>query len=90
DDYDTIDELSENENTQWYRIRNILRKMKRASAKRAGQAEAVHKNVSEYPGQKIVCGDFNDSPVSYTYQTISSGMHDAFVEKGNGFSKSFS
>ena len=90
DDYDTIEELSENENTQWYRIRNILKKIKRANAKRAGQAQAVHKSVSQYTGTKIVCGDFNDSPVSYTYQTISSGLNDAFIEKGNGFSKSFS
>ena len=89
DDYDTIEELSENQNTQWYRVRNILRKMKHAFAKRADQARLVHDHVSKYQGQKIVCGDFNDSPVSYTYQTISSGLNDAFIKQGKGFGQSF-
>ena len=89
DDYDTIEELSENQNTQWYRLRNILKKMKHAFSKRAAQARAVHEHVSQYQGQKIVCGDFNDSPVSYSYQTISSGLDDAFIKQGKGFGPSF-
>ena len=89
DDYDTIEELSENQNTQWYRVRNILRKMKHAFAKRADQARLVHEHVSKYQGQKIVCGDFNDSPVSYTYHTMSSGLQDAFIIRGKGFGQSF-
>jgi endonuclease/exonuclease/phosphatase family metal-dependent hydrolase len=89
DDYDTIEELSENQNTNWYRIRNILKKMKHAFSKRAAQARLVHDSVSKYEGKKIVCGDFNDSPVSYTYQTISKGLNDAFICKGKGFGESF-
>ena len=89
DDYDTIEELSENQNTNWYRIRNIIRKMKRAYIKRADQALAVHEHMSQYQGRKIVCGDFNDSPVSYSYQTIRSGLQDAFIQRGKGFGQSF-
>jgi endonuclease/exonuclease/phosphatase family metal-dependent hydrolase len=89
DDYDTIEELSENQNSQWYKIRNILRKMKHAYTKRAEQSQQVHDHVSAYQGQKIICGDFNDSPVSYSYQTISSGLQDAFIKRGKGFGKSF-
>jgi len=89
DDYDTIEELSENQNTNWYRLRNILRKMKHAFAKRAEQAKLVHDHVSKCQAQKIVCGDFNDSPVSYTYQTISSGLQDAFICRGKGFGQTF-
>ena len=89
DDYDTIEELSENQNTQWYKVRNILRKMKHAYTKRAEQARGVHDHVTAYKGQKIVCGDFNDSPVSYSYQTIGNGLQDAFIQRGKGFGKSF-
>jgi endonuclease/exonuclease/phosphatase family metal-dependent hydrolase len=89
DDYDTIEELSENQSTNWRRLKNILRKMKRATAKRTAQARIMHDNISECKESKVVCGDFNDAPVSYTYQIISSGMRDAFVEKGRGFGKSF-
>ncbi len=85
-DYDAL----ENKNTNWNRIKNIFRKMKRASVIRAGQAECVSNHVNAHKGNKIVCGDFNDSPISYTYQTVSKGLTDAFIAKGNGISKSFS
>lgn len=89
DDYDTIEELSENQSTNWYRVRNILRKIKRAFVKRAHQADVLHARLSQHGGPKILCGDFNDAPVSYAYHTISAGMQDAFIEKGLGFGKSF-
>lgn len=89
DDYDTIEELSENQNTQWYKVRNILRKMKHAYTKRAEQARTVRDHVKACQEQKIVCGDFNDSPVSYSYQTIGGGLQDAFIQRGKGFGKSF-
>ena len=40
-------------------------------------------NHSPYP--IIVCGDFNDVPVSYAYETIGAGLQNAFVEKGSEF-----
>lgn len=89
DDYDTIEELSENQSTSWYKLKNILRKMKRATAARAHQARTLRDAIGQYQGAKILCGDFNDAPVSYTYQTISGDMKDAFVERGRGFGSSF-
>jgi len=38
--------------------------------------------LSKYP--VIVCGDFNDTPVSYTYRKMKSGLKDAFVNIGAG------
>ena len=46
--------------------------------------------MNAYTGRKIVCGDFNDVPVSYTYHTVSGNLQDAFVEAGRGFSPTFS
>ena len=37
----------------------------------------------------IVCGDFNDSPISYAHRVIGKGLKDAFVESGNGFGISY-
>ena len=45
-------------------------------------------NHSPYP--IIVCGDFNDVPVSYAYETIGAGLQNAFVQKGSGISRTFS
>lgn len=69
--------------------KNILRRMKRAYTKRARQAESVAMHIASCPYPMIVCGDFNDPPVSYTYSTISSGLSDAFLESGKGFGKTF-
>ena len=38
--------------------------------KRAEQARQVHAIVQSTRSPLILCGDFNDTPVSYTYQTI--------------------
>lgn len=69
--------------------KNILRRMKRAYTRRAGQANAIaeHMHACKYP--MIICGDFNDTPVSYTYHILASGMNDAFRESGSGFGKTF-
>ena len=32
----------------------------------------------------IVAGDFNDTPVSYTYRKIRKGLNDSFVTSGYG------
>jgi endonuclease/exonuclease/phosphatase family metal-dependent hydrolase len=45
-------------------------------------------NNSPYP--VIVCGDFNDVPVSFAYETIGDGLQNAFVAKGSGISRTFS
>ena len=36
-----------------------------------------------------MCGDFNDTPSSYTYTTISKNLKDAFVETGTGFGRTY-
>ena len=65
-------------------------RLKRAFIKRAGQAESIAAHIASSPYPVIVCGDFNDAPVSYSYKTISSGLQDAYIESGTGFGKSFS
>jgi endonuclease/exonuclease/phosphatase family metal-dependent hydrolase len=52
---------------------------------RAQQAEAVNATIRENQADYVlVCGDFNDTPISYTYRTISKELTDAFVASGNG------
>lgn len=89
DDYATIDSLEENQQTTLPRFKNIMRKMRRAYAKRSQQANAVAEHISEFNGTQILCGDFNDVPVSYTYNTVKGNLKDAFVEKGKGFGATF-
>jgi endonuclease/exonuclease/phosphatase family metal-dependent hydrolase len=37
----------------------------------------------------VVCGDFNDTPVSYAYRKVRGDMKDAFVESGWGVSNTY-
>lgn len=52
---------------------------------RAGQAAMVANAVRESNNPCIVCGDFNDVPYSYVYNTMLGNMVDGFKECGNGF-----
>jgi endonuclease/exonuclease/phosphatase family metal-dependent hydrolase len=65
-------------------IRSISSSLKNGFIKRASQAQAVKAviNKSVYP--VIVAGDFNDTPVSYSYRKIRKGLNDAFVSSGYG------
>ncbi len=57
---------------------------------RAEQAEHIAEHIARSPYPTIVCGDFNDTPMSYTYGTIiSTDLADAFVEAGKGSEYTF-
>lgn len=65
--------------------RFIIGKLATAMGKRARQADIVHDYIerhSRYP--LIVCGDMNDTPISYVRRTIAKGLTDAYVESGCG------
>ncbi len=90
EDYSALEELEDAKKAPWPSLRSIMKKMKLAYTKRSLQANAVAESMAGYQGPKIVCGDFNDVPVSYTYHTVSADLKDAFVEAGKGFSPTFS
>ena len=65
-------------------------KLGKSAAKRAVEADAVRQYVeqhSQYP--VIVCGDFNDTPISYTYHTLTKTLTDCFAKSGAGIGLSY-
>ncbi|MCX6251751.1 MAG: endonuclease/exonuclease/phosphatase family protein [Bacteroidetes bacterium] len=62
----------------------IFGKLKKAFVSRAEQVELLKKDVSKSPYPVILCGDFNDTPSSYTYHQMKAGLTDAFREAGHG------
>ena len=44
-------------------------------------------NTSPYP--IILCGDFNDTPTSYTYKQLSEGLNDSFSNAGLGIGQTY-
>lgn len=68
----------------------LLKKIAEASVIRSLQADAVAKVIEDFKGQGvIVCGDFNDSPISYSHRVIGKQLDDAFVASGNGLGISY-
>ena len=68
----------------------LLTKIAEAGAMRAGQGEAIEEFVKKYKGLGvIVCGDFNDSPMSYVHRLLQEELTDAFYTAGNGLGFSY-
>jgi len=68
----------------------LLVKLAEANAKRAVQIRTVKKYVEEHAGYPIiVCGDFNDNPISYSRHAMGEGMTDCFVATGKGIGLSY-
>lgn len=71
------------------KMRSIVRRFRDNSIARAAQADTVAAAMRESPYPRIVCGDFNDTPMSYVYHTMSQGTTDAFRTAGKGYSSTF-
>ena len=70
-------------------ILDISIRLKDAFIKRPGQAKILSRHIKKSPFPVFVCGDFNDSPVSYTYHTLQKGLNDSFREAGRGFGNTY-
>lgn len=64
---------------------SIEQKLGPAFRVRAKQAEAVAEEIRKADTDYIlVCGDFNDTPISYAHRTIQGPLVDAFAASGRG------
>ena len=70
--------------TQESTIRLLYRKLQSAYVKRADQARRVVNHIKTSPYPTIVCGDFNDTPMSYTYNQFNRTLTDAFRNTSTG------
>lgn len=70
--------------------RTLVKKVSEAMARRAPQADAIHRYIENHRNYPIiVCGDFNDTPISYTRHTIAQGLIDCFAATGTGSGTSY-
>lgn len=66
-----------------------LRKIRDAFRKRSYQVEFVKSAILNSPYKVILCGDFNDTPISFTYSELTQKLDDTFLKAGSGFGTSF-
>lgn len=69
--------------------KGIISRLRLGYKRRAEQVAIVKENMIACDFPKIICGDFNDIPVSYTYRQLSAGMKDAFGEAGRGLETTY-
>lgn len=66
------------------RAQNLFNKISAAYELRQQQAKTIRKHIKNCPYPVILCGDFNDSPASYSYNHIVQGLKDSFRSSGKG------
>lgn len=67
--------------------RLLIDRLGEAASIRCHQADSIAAIVRELKAKGepvILCGDFNDNPISYTHHTISEGLTDCYVSAGRG------
>jgi endonuclease/exonuclease/phosphatase family metal-dependent hydrolase len=79
-----IEEMTSEDNETFDEVKSLSFSLKKGFVRRSVQAQVVKEHIrnSKYP--VIVAGDFNDTPVSYTYRKIRNGLNDSFVTSGYG------
>lgn len=90
-DYDFIENADYRQNDKALKkgFSTIYNRLSDAFIKRSVQTKIVLAHIVESPYPVIVCGDFNDSPISYCYQSFSDQLIDSFKEAGNGIGNSY-
>lgn len=64
---------------------NKLKVFQQNANYRYKQAEQLASAIADSPYPVIVCGDFNDTPLSKTYKIFSSVLQDGFLQVGKGW-----
>ena len=67
----------------------VTKRLRKSFESRGKEVQIIKRHIENSPYPTIICGDFNDTPVSYTYQKLGEDKLDGFLESGNGFGATF-
>lgn len=89
EDYSIFENGIETSTEKKSTVRLLIDKLRVAYPKRADQARVVMEHVANSPYPTIVCGDFNDTPMSYTYNQFNKLLKDAFRNTSKGIGTTY-
>lgn len=69
--------------------KRIARRLTSAFVKREEQVERLIQSIEDCPYKVVLCGDFNDTPVSYAYEALTDELKDSFIEAGSGVGNTY-
>lgn len=70
-------------------VRSLAGRLRDNYRRRAVQVDTISRMIAASPYPAIVAGDFNDTPVSYTYDKMRGELDDTFVNAGSGFAYTY-
>lgn len=71
--------------------KSVIVKLFKGFKERSESTELLLEKLPEGDYPLIICGDFNDTPLSYTYNKMAKyGLHDAFLRNSFGIGKTYS
>jgi endonuclease/exonuclease/phosphatase family metal-dependent hydrolase len=88
-DYQTMEEVNSDKSFDKEKTESIIKRIRIAYKKRAPQVDVLKKEIMACSFPKIVAGDFNDVPMSYTYYQFVEELQDAFVSRGRGLETTY-
>lgn len=77
-EYSVFGDEQNDPNLEKSAIRLMVDKLRIAFPKRADQAITVIEHMETSPYPVVICGDFNDTPMSYTYNQFNKTLTDAY------------
>ena len=83
---DEVNKLKDGEITSEETSKSIIVKLLETNKEQAKEVRELTSIINETEGAFLLLGDFNATPYSYTYQTLTKSLKDSFVERGSGFS----
>ena len=96
DQYRFLDQIMLNKSLSGVRMKELLGDLKllvyrmaHAFIERGKQADLVANHMRNSPYHIVLCGDFNDTPTSYSYQTLVADLSDSFVKTGFGIGSTY-
>lgn len=67
----------------------IYERLSTAFKKRVPQTRKLLDHAAKSPHPLVICGDFNDTPVSYNYRQLTKEYWDSFILSGNGIGSTY-
>lgn len=89
DDYALFNEENTHASDENSQAVRLVKKVLAAYPVRAQQAKQLTAHMKESPYTIVVCGDFNDAPMSYTYNQFHRFLTDAFLNTSFGTGRTY-
>lgn len=84
-----LDNIDLQERSTWKGVFSILSKYGGSSIARNDQAEQIKKHMKDCKYPIILCGDFNEPPASYVYNSLCEQLQDSFRERAEGIASTY-